>query len=65
MKWHKLIVSRQSENRHRRWNRGGGGGGGGGAGGAIAPHFLQEEVDRFTPSTGLIRDVPGGSALRS
>ena len=35
---------------------GGGGGGGGGMG---------EEVDRSTPSTGLIRDVPGGSALSS
>ena len=32
--------------------------GGGGLG-------VQEEVDRSTPSTGLMRDVPGGSALSS
>ena len=37
---------------------------GGGAGGAIPPHFLQEEVNRSTPSTRLMRDVSGGSALR-
>ncbi len=37
--------------------------GGGGGEGAIA-HFLQEEVNRSTPSAQLMRDVSGGSAVR-
>ena len=34
-------------------------------GGLGVPPLLQEEVDRSTPLTRLIRDVPGGSALSS